>query len=588
MQDKVQTQLLNILFVWAKLNPKYAYRQGMNELLAPLLLVCTKEATDRNKLRQSRGDVLYQLLDPDYIEHDSYALFCSVMTVMAKYFATAEKKKPEEKKAVEAGMFEQAEVLPIVSKCNHVHHTLLAAADPALYAHMERCEIPPQVYLLRWYRLLFAQNYHIEDILSIWDATFASARYPLARHGFVLADYLCVSMVLYVRGQLLEGDNSECLQRLMKYPPVENIYVLLHKALLLMDPSIPRPALAGQEDFLGNNSGATGTSPPRTPTGIKQVKQLVGGMAKLANPLSYLPSLSSSSSSTAAAASSAAANGSAAELAELKTVMEQMGSILDKVVNTMTGEYSDSNQQGRTYNTDIVLQGIAQIKHVKDVMLGRLSIDEILSHIAHAHGTSLLDLDAQDSGSGDGSAHGASNNGTGSSSSDANKATSPSHGSRGSSSSSSSSADSSSRSAPEGRASLALPVSGMHAHTSKQEASDLRAELLAHSPQISPFLLPSSDAMFEKLSLDPVKSTAARQKKGAQDNLASEFLMDVYDDDNALGLNDSNTTLKGLTEDSDSRPSTDLFGNPKQEGKPGSKRAVGNPLFAADHDPFAD
>ncbi len=32
-----------------------------------------------------------------------------------------------------------------------------------------------QIYLLRWVRLLFAREFHIEDVMRLWDAIFALA-----------------------------------------------------------------------------------------------------------------------------------------------------------------------------------------------------------------------------------------------------------------------------------------------------------------------------------------------------------------------------------------------------------------------------
>ncbi len=42
--EQTQRQMLHILFVWSKLNANTSYRQGMNELLAPLLLLVAAEA----------------------------------------------------------------------------------------------------------------------------------------------------------------------------------------------------------------------------------------------------------------------------------------------------------------------------------------------------------------------------------------------------------------------------------------------------------------------------------------------------------------------------------------------------------------
>jgi TBC1 domain family protein 5 len=46
--------MLRILFIYAKLNPTLAYKQGMHELLAPMIYVLEKEKVERYPLQQAR------------------------------------------------------------------------------------------------------------------------------------------------------------------------------------------------------------------------------------------------------------------------------------------------------------------------------------------------------------------------------------------------------------------------------------------------------------------------------------------------------------------------------------------------------
>lgn len=43
----VRQMMLRILFIYAKLNPSLAYKQGMHELLAPIIYVLEKEKVER-------------------------------------------------------------------------------------------------------------------------------------------------------------------------------------------------------------------------------------------------------------------------------------------------------------------------------------------------------------------------------------------------------------------------------------------------------------------------------------------------------------------------------------------------------------
>lgn len=345
-RPRVQDLLYNVLFIWGKEeadDDAGRYRQGFNELLAPVVLVLMRESQTRDGWPAagvsgtgssqpppsgSVGDesLLPLLLDRDYVEHDVYALFCRIMAAMAPFFAKVEtapraalllaaKKRAALLASNGSGYGgaggggssaaldpdTAADQTPILKKCNYIHHILLSTLDPVLYTYLNRQEVSPTLYLLRWYRLLFCREFHLEDSLLIWDVVFATAtderdaaaaaqsdattaaaatsaasttavkrRGPASppppataqsqQQGFVLAEYICIAMLLYVRQALLQGDNSYCLKRLLRYPPVEDVRVLLSRALhfasgwkaITSDPTLTREAWnAQEEDHLG-------------------------------------------------------------------------------------------------------------------------------------------------------------------------------------------------------------------------------------------------------------------------------------------------------------------------------------------------
>ncbi|KAJ2106283.1 hypothetical protein GGI16_001992, partial [Coemansia sp. S142-1] len=69
-ETRVQKLLADILFVYAKLHSSLQYRQGMHELLAPILM-----AVDRDSVQCEGGDVFFigQILDRRFVEHDAFA-----------------------------------------------------------------------------------------------------------------------------------------------------------------------------------------------------------------------------------------------------------------------------------------------------------------------------------------------------------------------------------------------------------------------------------------------------------------------------------------------------------------------------------
>lgn len=94
-----------------------------------------------------------------------------------------------------------------------VHETYLKEIDPILYNHlMNELQIEPQVYIIRWTRLLFAREFGFETLLEVWSSLF--------RTHLRLVPFLCISMLVKLRERLLVSDLHEALENLMKFPNV--------------------------------------------------------------------------------------------------------------------------------------------------------------------------------------------------------------------------------------------------------------------------------------------------------------------------------------------------------------------------------
>jgi TBC1 domain family protein 5 len=134
--------MLDILFIYSKLNPDLGYRQGMHELLAPVLWVVVRDAIDETSIEKADSnerydDLMLQLLDARYIEHDSFNLFCCIMQIARASYEHTDQKP----------ITTQTDVAPIVSRCQHIHDNVLMAADHELATHLHAIEILPQIFL---------------------------------------------------------------------------------------------------------------------------------------------------------------------------------------------------------------------------------------------------------------------------------------------------------------------------------------------------------------------------------------------------------------------------------------------------------
>ncbi|XP_033856035.2 TBC1 domain family member 5 [Acipenser ruthenus] len=236
-QESVRDMLTDILFCYARENEQLLYKQGMHELLAPIVFIlhCDHQAFKHASETGNPSEEMKALLNPDFHEHDAYAMFSQIMETAEPWFSNFERE-------VRRGRDEMITSIPfarpqdtgpsvaIVTKINRIQDQLLKKHDIELYMHLNRLEIAPQIYGIRWVRLLFGREFSLQDLLVVWDALFADSI------TLDLVDYIFVAMLLYIRDALIASNYQTCLGLLMHYPPIGDIHALLHKALFLRDP----------------------------------------------------------------------------------------------------------------------------------------------------------------------------------------------------------------------------------------------------------------------------------------------------------------------------------------------------------------
>lgn len=240
--EDVRDLMTNILFCYCRDNMSLSYRQGMHELLAPIIFVlhCDHQAFLHASEIESLEDVVKEVLDPKYLEYDAYAMFSQVMETVEPWYVSKEVYPTKSQDPASSQPFSRPQDLNpsnvIVTKLTRIQDYLLKKADHELHMHLERLEIAPQIYGIRWIRLLFGREFPMQDLLVLWDAIFADGI------GFDLVDYIFVAMLLYIRDHLLSIDYPSCLSTLMRYPPVGDIHFFIEKARHIRDPhQIPRP-----------------------------------------------------------------------------------------------------------------------------------------------------------------------------------------------------------------------------------------------------------------------------------------------------------------------------------------------------------
>lgn len=148
-QPPTQKMLLDILFIFCKLNPDVGYRQGMHEILAPIVWVVERDAIDLSNLHQREhgNRLLITTLDGRYIEHDTFTLFGLIMQNAKSFYETTAQIRTSKATENVTQLTSQRDS-PIVSRCRRIVDDLLNSVDPALAAHLKEIDIVPQVFLM--------------------------------------------------------------------------------------------------------------------------------------------------------------------------------------------------------------------------------------------------------------------------------------------------------------------------------------------------------------------------------------------------------------------------------------------------------
>ncbi|KAM3712405.1 hypothetical protein ACB098_01G180600 [Castanea mollissima] len=228
-----QGMLRRILLLWCLRHPEYGYRQGMHELLAPLLYVLQVDVEHLSQVRKLYEDQFTDKFDdlsfldndltynfdfkksPDIMEDENGShgnvtkvrsldeLDPEIQTIVLlsdAYGAEGELGIVLSEKFMEHDAFCMLDALmsgahgsvamadffsptpaggsytglpPVLEASSALYH-LLSLVDSSLHSHLVELGVEPQYFALRWLRVLFGREFSLEDLLIIWDEIFAS------------------------------------------------------------------------------------------------------------------------------------------------------------------------------------------------------------------------------------------------------------------------------------------------------------------------------------------------------------------------------------------------------------------------------
>ncbi|KAI3639510.1 hypothetical protein MIR68_002525 [Amoeboaphelidium protococcarum] len=263
--DSTHQLMVEILFTWCILrysnNDKdisgnsnvnrvidkdFGYRQGMHEILAPILFHLDLEQRvagedDEALDLEADGYVLFDQLMQSLCQLYNYHNNCKTSQVNSQFSTRNNNNALKGDIEVEHLPFQNSKNGGGISKqrtllletCDRIQNQYLRLLDPELYQVIVQNQIEPSIYMIRWLKLLFGREVSFELIPILWSALIADNCSNLLS----LSEWICISLILLNRDALIQfrDDQIMVMQILMKSKEVLDVELLVQNALMYRD-----------------------------------------------------------------------------------------------------------------------------------------------------------------------------------------------------------------------------------------------------------------------------------------------------------------------------------------------------------------
>ena len=172
-ENETHTDVLKrILFTYSCIIQDVSYHQGMNEILAPIYYSFSY-------------DKLYLEENEEDIEADSFWSFYLLLHGIKNNFEEDQE-----------GLLYKSDVL---AEC-------LKIVDEDIYNKLSEKNVKCEFFCLRWFVVLFGQDFDMGDVLRIWDFVFT------CENKNYLLFYVCLAVITLRKNTIINGEMNEILQ----------------------------------------------------------------------------------------------------------------------------------------------------------------------------------------------------------------------------------------------------------------------------------------------------------------------------------------------------------------------------------------
>jgi len=200
-----------VLHLWCRLNESISYRQGMHELLRPIMLAADQCAKATGKpIEEADVFLMYQGLMAELsslYEHNTNNSGYRGQSSLGSSAGSATKKPSAQS--------------PLHRVCWDIHNRLLLRAAPDIKQKLDQLIIEPQFYALRWMRCLFTREFPEKYCMGFWDSLLSQTFFEPTKNSLLeIASFFAVGMILRVRTIIMDASSqAEALEPLLRFPP---------------------------------------------------------------------------------------------------------------------------------------------------------------------------------------------------------------------------------------------------------------------------------------------------------------------------------------------------------------------------------
>ena len=259
-KEDIKQKLAYVLYIYAKENPQYGYKQGMNDLLGVFLYVLYKNYFYEDNFCEDNLSCFYAIFHSNnyFIEHDLFLVFTKFMNKGISEFFLYNTEKYQNGILGKTTLKEKMELtIKDILNCNDselkkrvyiLYYKRFKIIDPDFYNLLVE-KVEPELFLTRWYLCLFTREFKLEDIVKLWDLIimyeFVEKKLyqnkKLLYHYNVM-DYIALSMLIYCKPDVSKKEDiNDLMSSIMHYPdniPVEKIAKKAIDIYLQINPDI--------------------------------------------------------------------------------------------------------------------------------------------------------------------------------------------------------------------------------------------------------------------------------------------------------------------------------------------------------------